>query len=112
MPIRNDEFHFVFSKLNEQRNAENKAWLPFLEKDTLRCGVYHLEAGARDTQQPHAEDEVYYVVSGKGHFEVEGNTVEVGPGSIIYVDAGDQHRFMDIEEDLSILVFFSKTSRS
>jgi len=103
-----EDFHFVFSKLNEQRQTDGKVWLQFLEKDTLRCGIYHLAAGATDSQQPHTEDEVYYVASGKGHFEVEGKAIEVGAGSILFVAAGDQHRFMDIEEDLSVLVFFAK----
>jgi len=105
---RQEEFHFVFSKLNEQRQSASKSWLQFLDKSTLRCGVYHLAAGAKDPQQPHAEDEVYYVVSGKSHFEVNGSAIEAGPGSILFVAAGDEHRFMDIEEDLSVLVFFAK----
>ena len=103
-----EEFHFDFSQLNEQRASEKKAWLQFLDKSSLRCGVYHLKAGSKDPQQPHAEDEVYYVVSGKSHFEVNGNAIAVGPGSVIFVAAGDEHRFMDIEEDLSVLVFFAK----
>lgn len=103
-----EDFHFRFATLNQQRASESKGWLEFLNRGAVRCGIYHLPAGSVDRQQPHAEDEVYYVVEGKSHFEVEGHAIEVGPGSNIYVDAGDEHRFMDIEEDLSVLVFFSK----
>ena len=103
-----EEFRFAFSELNERRQKEGKSYLSFLNQKTLHCGVYHLKAGTKDMQQPHSEDEVYYVVQGKSHFEVEGDTVQVGPGDILFVAAGQTHRFMDIEEDLSILVFFSR----
>lgn len=103
-----DNFHFVFEKLSEQRRISGKPWLQFLDKDSFRCGIYHLAAGTQDNQQPHTEDEVYYIVQGKSHFEVNGQAIEVGPGSILYVAAGDPHRFMDIAEALSVLVFFAK----
>ena len=31
---------------------------------------------------------------------------ELGPGSILYVPADSEHEFVEIEEDLSLLVFF------
>ncbi len=31
-------------------------------------------------------------------------TVPVGPGSVLYVAAGQDHRFIDVEEDLAMVV--------
>jgi hypothetical protein len=43
----------------------NQTWLEFLRVPSLSMGIYCLKAGQVDRQQPHTEDEVYYVVSGK-----------------------------------------------
>jgi mannose-6-phosphate isomerase-like protein (cupin superfamily) len=70
-------------------------------------GLYELAAGSVDRQQPHSEDEVYYVVSGRGQIQVDGEDRTVQVGSIIFVAAQVPHRFHSIVEDLSVLVFFA-----
>jgi mannose-6-phosphate isomerase-like protein (cupin superfamily) len=71
-----------------------------------------LPAGASDPQQPHTEDEVYHVVSGKGHIRVGAEDRAVGAGTVVFVEAGVDHRFYDIEEDLTVLVFFAPAEGS
>lgn len=100
----------AFYQLDELENelAESKRrYLPFLNVETLRTGLYVLPAGVEDQQQPHAHDEVYYIVSGKSKFIAGGKTTEAKAGSVLYVKAKVEHRFFDIEEDLKIVVFFS-----
>ena len=63
--------------------------------------------GSEDGQQPHDEDEIYVVLSGRGRFVVDGDDLAVGPGSILFVEKHAVHRFHSIEEDLSIVVAFS-----
>ena len=65
-----------------------------------------LEAGATDPQQPHREDELYYVVSGQATISVGGEERPVGPGSLVFVAAGVAHRFHDVTERLELLVVF------
>jgi mannose-6-phosphate isomerase-like protein (cupin superfamily) len=60
-----------------------------------------------DDQEPHTEDEVYYVVSGRARLQVAEEDAAVGAGSIAYVAAGVEHHFYDIEEDLSVIVFWA-----
>ncbi|MFC0533792.1 cupin domain-containing protein [Phytohabitans kaempferiae] len=72
----------------------------------LSVGTYCLPAGGVDTQRPHTEDEVYVVVSGRARLTADSGTVEVGPGAVVFVPAGEGHRFTDIAEDLTVLVFF------
>ena len=65
-----------------------------------------LSIGAVDTQDPHEEDEVYVVTSGRGRFTGGDETIDVAAGSVFFVPARERHRFHDITEDLAVLVFF------
>jgi mannose-6-phosphate isomerase-like protein (cupin superfamily) len=78
-----------------------------LRVPTLSVGTYSIPAGAVDDQVPHAEDEVYAVMSGRGSFTAGGRTVQVGPGATLFVPAREDHRFHDVTEDLAVLVFFA-----
>ncbi len=90
------------------RQADSgEAYDQFINAGSLSLGRYALPAGGIDPQAPHAEDEVYYVVSGRAMIEVDQEARPVEPGSIIFVGATVPHRFFDITEDLSLLVFFA-----
>jgi mannose-6-phosphate isomerase-like protein (cupin superfamily) len=78
----------------------------FIRTHDLSVGVYVLPAGATDQQQPHTEDEVYYVAAGRAHISVGNEDRPVGAGSIVFVGADVEHRFHDIEEQLVVLVVF------
>ena len=77
------------------------------ESPGLEIGVYVLVAPEPDRQQPHADDEVYVVLAGRGVLEVEGDAVEVSEGKAAFVPAGADHRFTGYE-GLSVLVVFSR----
>jgi mannose-6-phosphate isomerase-like protein (cupin superfamily) len=79
----------------------------FLRVPALSAGIYVLPAGATDPQQPHEEDELYFVVRGRGRMRVGQEEEAVGAGSIIFVPAQAEHRFFDIAEELEVLVFFA-----
>jgi len=100
---------FSTSELLDKQAASGKPWLPFLKVPSLYCGMYVLKAGAGDPQNPHQDDEVYYVESGRAKIRVNDEIHDAVPGSVIFVKAGAQHKFHDIEEDLKLLVFFSST---
>jgi len=53
------------------------------------------------------EDEVYYVASGRASIQVGDEDQVVRTGSIVFVPARVEHRFHDIAEDLSLIVFFA-----
>lgn len=78
-----------------------------LRASALSCGTYSIPAGGTDDQRPHREDEVYYVTAGRARFVADSGSADVGPGDLIFVPAGEQHRFVDISEDLSLLVVFA-----
>ena len=77
------------------------------ESPGLEIGVYVLVAPEPDRQQPHEDDEVYYVLEGRGTLDVEGETVELQEGHAMFVPAHAEHRFSAYEL-LSLLVVFER----
>jgi mannose-6-phosphate isomerase-like protein (cupin superfamily) len=78
----------------------------WLRTPSMRCGLYVLAAGGVDGQAPHAEDEVYVVLAGAATVDIDGRRTAVRKGSFVYVGAGVPHRFVDVTEDLHLLVVF------
>jgi quercetin dioxygenase-like cupin family protein len=103
---------FDLGVLSAERGRTGKAWMEFLRVPALSMGVYHLEAGKEDRQQPHTEDEVYYVVAGRARFRAGAEVQEARPGTILFVERLVEHRFFDITEDLAVLVFFAPAEGS
>ncbi len=98
---------FRADELERRRADSGDRYLEFLRRDSMSLGLYTLEAGADDTQTPHAEDEAYVVVAGRGQIMVDGESSEVGPGSIVFVGRTVDHRFHSITERLEIVVVFA-----
>ena len=98
---------FDLDSLVAESERGDQRWREFLRAPSLSMGLYRLRAGQADEQQPHTEDEVYVVVSGKASFRASGREQAVGPGSVIFVERAAEHRFVDITEDLTVLVFFA-----
>ena len=84
----------------------------FLRVPSLSIGLYHLRAGETDKQQPHTEDEAYYVISGRATFRAGDDEQAVGPGAVLFVEKLIDHRFTDITEDLTLLVLFAPPEHS
>jgi mannose-6-phosphate isomerase-like protein (cupin superfamily) len=98
---------FVLGEEIERQRRSGEPYREFLREPALSCGIYSLPAGATDLQAPHDEDEVYYVVEGCGRVKIGDQEQQVGPGSILYVQASSEHSFFEIEEDVTMLVFFA-----
>ncbi|MBZ5674428.1 MAG: cupin domain-containing protein [Acidobacteriia bacterium] len=79
----------------------------FLRVPALSLGLYKHPVGTNVPQDPHAEDEVYYVVSGNGKIAVNGSDYSVSTGAVVYVPARVPHHFHSVTTDLQVLVFFS-----
>src|SRR5215471_18418241 len=92
--------------------AHGTHWAEQLRVPDLSVGTYSIPAGGVDDQEPHSEDEVYVVMSGRGRFEAGGKGVDVAPGMVIYVPAREEHRFADVTQDLAVLVLFGPAEGS
>ncbi len=91
---------------------EQSHWAEQLRVPDLSVGTYSIVAGGTDMQTPHTEDEIYVVTAGHATLESGGDRAELGPGSVVYVPAGEVHRFTGITEDLSLLVVFAPAEES
>ena len=89
------------------RDSDGHAYIDFLASGKLSVGLAIWPQGKPDRQRPHEEDEVYYVISGRGAIQVAGEDRPVQPGSLVFVAAGVEHRFHTIDEDLRVLVFWA-----
>ncbi|MET9465349.1 cupin domain-containing protein [Streptomyces sp. NPDC006544] len=98
---------FRLNDLEAERAANEGAYLQFLRERNMSVGLYALDAGQSDPQQPHAQDEVYFVVSGRASITVGEETTTVANGSVVYVPAGVPHKFHHITENLKVMVVFS-----
>ncbi|MGH9494835.1 MAG: cupin domain-containing protein [Candidatus Sulfotelmatobacter sp.] len=94
-------------QIDLERKAAGKLYREFLRVPSMSAGLYVLAAGASDPQKPHHEDEMYYVVRGKGRFHAGDEDQEVSAGSLLFVAAEVEHRFYEISEELAVLVFFA-----
>lgn len=86
---------------------EEVSWVEHLRAADLSVGTYSIPAGGTDGQSPHTEDEIYVVRQGSATLETDDGNVQVGPGSVVYVPASEPHRFVEVTEDLAVLVLFA-----
>ncbi|MEJ0033666.1 MAG: cupin domain-containing protein [Bacteroidota bacterium] len=81
---------------------------PFLNEMSIH--FFRLKKGAVDTQRPHRQDELYYVLDGSRTLYVKSNgketNVSLKTGDLVYVPAAAEHRFIG-DEEISLLVFFA-----
>jgi mannose-6-phosphate isomerase-like protein (cupin superfamily) len=72
-------------------------------KLVFRKRAFHPGSGVGLHEQK--EDEVYYVLSGKGQMTLDGKTVDVTPGTAVLTRTGSSHSLKQIgSEDLVVLI--------
>ena len=96
----------LLAEIAEQISS-GELYREFLSVPALSCGIYTLAAGATDPQIPHPEDEIYYVIRGHARLRVGDEEHDAVPGSILYVRASVEHGFVEIEEEITLLVIFA-----
>jgi mannose-6-phosphate isomerase-like protein (cupin superfamily) len=87
--------------------GEPTHWAEHLASADLSVGTYSIPAGGLDDQEPHREDEIYVVQAGAATLVTDSGAAQVQAGSVIFVPAGERHRFTDVREDLALLVVFA-----
>lgn len=59
-----------------------------------------------DPQKPHSRDEIYVVINGSGRFRRGDEETTFGQGDVLFVPAGEEHRFTEFGDDFATWVFF------
>jgi mannose-6-phosphate isomerase-like protein (cupin superfamily) len=93
--------------LAADRARRGDAYLEFLRVASMSAGIYVLPAGSVDAQTPHRQDELYYVVRGRARMRAGAEDRPLESGTVVFVGAHVEHRFYDIQEELTVLVFFA-----
>jgi mannose-6-phosphate isomerase-like protein (cupin superfamily) len=93
--------------LDQHRNEQRKLYLEFLRQPSMSAGLYVLEAGSEDPQQPHTEDEIYVVLDGQAQIRIGDQDFAIKPGDSIFVPALMPHRFHTIRQTLRVIVVFA-----
>ena len=75
-------------------------------------GTYSIPAGGLDGQSPHAENEVHVLTAWRATILTPAGSAEVGPGSVIFVPAGEKQRFVGVTEDLALPAVFGRAHGS
>lgn len=81
--------------------------LPF--RTAMATGTMSVEFFAptgTDRQQPHDQDELYVVARGSARFVRPDGDVACRPGTVLFVPAGMEHRFVDMADGFATWVIF------
>ena len=98
--------HFELDDL-VSRIGKDEYWTDFLKVRRMEAGVLRLRPGEEDTQTPHDDDELYFVVEGSGYIELGKEGWPVKKGSVIFVPARMAHRFYGNTDTLVVLYVFA-----
>ena len=71
---------------------------------SMRVEVYAPQR--QDLQQPHSQDELYFIHSGRGQLIIGEQVFDCAAGDAFHVAAGVSHRFIDFSDDFVTWVVF------
>jgi mannose-6-phosphate isomerase-like protein (cupin superfamily) len=81
-----------------------RRWAVALERGSLEVELY--APRGNDLQTPHSRDEVYVVVKGSGTFVNGEERTSFAEGDLLFVPAGQSHRFEEFTWDLQAWAIF------
>ena len=85
---------------------DNSYFHTFINKDSLAAGILFLKPGEEDIQEPHENDEVYFVISGNGYLKIKNKNYKVSKEKLFFVAKGLPHDFHSNTKVLIVLYFF------
>ena len=78
----------------------------FINKSRLAADLLLLQPGEKDTQEPHDNDEIYYVISGDGFLKIKNKDYKISKDKIFFVGKNVDHYFHGNSRELKVLYFF------
>ena len=84
----------------------NNYFHTFINRDTLAAGVLVLQPDQEDTQEPHANDELYLVLSGNGFLKINDTDYPLSKNKVYFVGKNLKHHFHSNTKELVVLYFF------
>lgn len=93
------------SALAEIAREDRPDWVVGFEDDGYL--VEYWKPDGADVQEPHAQDEFYFITAGAARIDIDGRVHEVAAGSVVFVPAQLPHRFFDQSDDLEMWIVFT-----
>jgi mannose-6-phosphate isomerase-like protein (cupin superfamily) len=62
------------------------------EKDQAAAEVHHVEIENAKLHYHKKTDEIYYIIDGDGHMQLDDETIELHKGVVVYVPRGVKHK--------------------
>ena len=100
------KLEFDLSTYLEKIKKSSSYFYTFINRDRLAAGILVLQAGEKDTQEPHDNDEVYYIISGDGFLKIKDKDYEISKDKLFFVAKGVDHFFHGNKTELKVLYFF------
>lgn len=94
----------VSEALEALREREGKIFAELFRHGSMSVEIYRPDGS--DLQQPHARDEIYVIISGRGVFQNGSIQHPFGAGDVLFVPAGVEHRFLEFSADFKTWVIF------
>jgi quercetin dioxygenase-like cupin family protein len=94
--IRQQDVEGIRAPFPHARTLKHLAAPWTIGSERLWVGLSEVDPGSSSNRHSHAEnEEVFYVISGRGFVEVEHERQAVGPGSVVVVPPGAEHRLVN-----------------
>ncbi|ELY57698.1 cupin domain-containing protein [Natronolimnohabitans innermongolicus] len=98
--------HVPITELLEELEATDAHHREALETESMTVEVGRYPSASAAPKNPHNEDELYYVLSGRGKLRVGDETHDIEGGDLVYVEPEMEHDFFAIEEEITVLIVF------
>ena len=97
---------FNIDEYIEKIRKGNQYFHTFINRDSLAAGVLALQTGEEDTQEPHENDEVYFILEGDGFLKIKDKDYPVSKNKMYFVAKNIEHYFHGNSKELVVLYFF------
>ena len=98
-PDRSRVIHLAHAQAGIPGSAGERA-VTVLQRGSLDVA---LSLPLRPRQQtPHSQDEIYFIIRGRGVLIHDSKRDAFEPGDLLFVAAGIEHQFEDISEDFAV----------
>jgi len=94
----------ALSGLQQLPGPDGQRYIELFRHGTLSIELY--APRETDPQTPHSRDEIYVIISGSGRFRLGTLETAFAPGDVLFVPAGEEHRFVEFGDDFATWVFF------
>lgn len=99
--------------LNKLEEADKDS-IRVLDAESMTVGLkkYREDTAEEKGSRTHTRDELYFILTGAGKITIGENTYAVGPGDLLYVEAGMSHNIVEVDTQITVLKAFANNESS